>query len=267
MKVPTELRFTSLVVLGMLLLPRAGRADVNHVMHTKTDDRGSAVHAVPLWNDLVRMAAERVVLVPYYDAKEYQPRLMCHVWYDLVNEGPRTRLSLGFPELKAYYRFHVAKVAAMLGSLEKVDQRTTLPTITAFGAREGDHHPAVSTYPGVGRYRRWFTFGVDLAAGQKTRVHNTYLATLGHHTQSMDRDQGAAPLTSSYVAHYVLHTGARWRGPIGQGEIYLETRGDGVGPLHITHSAGFGRGAGRQSQAGLGNHVCVVPFWSRICKV
>lgn len=201
------------------------RGDVSHVLVSRADGRGSGVHAVPLTNHRVRMAAERVVLVPYYYAKRWQPRMLCHVWYDLVNEGPRARLQVGFPELQALYS--ASKVSSMTAA-ERTDQITRswrLPTIQAFRAWQGSRSFAVRTYPGVGRYRRWFTFGLDLAASKTFRLHNTYLATLGKTTSSVDADEDDPREVLAYFLHYVLHTGARWRGAIGRGEVYVYDRG------------------------------------------
>ena len=65
-------------LLGALLLgfglPRVAVADTMNVDFHKRDQRGSVVHVVPLQNDQVRMAAERVVLVPYWDRRKRRPR-------------------------------------------------------------------------------------------------------------------------------------------------------------------------------------------------
>ncbi|MDY0000935.1 MAG: hypothetical protein RBU30_06545 [Polyangia bacterium] len=205
--------------------PRRAAADVSHVMHSRYDERGSAVHAVPLWNDQVRMLAERVVLVPWYDAKTHQPRLLCHVWYDLVNEGRPARLEVGFPELKSRYQEHVKRSMGTIHTFSRLDRRWTLPTITAFAARVGRRYLPSGAFAGVGRYRQWYTFGLDLPAGERVRLHTTYLATLGSSMFKMDRDEDDPRGTTSYHLHYILHTGARWRGPIGKGEILLYSRG------------------------------------------
>jgi hypothetical protein len=213
------------VGLGILAASRPAAADTTHIMRVRTDERGSATHVVPRWNDRVRMAAERVVLVPWFDARTYQPRLLVHVWYDLVNEGPAARLELGFPELDALVESRLTNTVAMVHNHERLDQRWNLPTISAFVARVGTRDLPVSTCPGVGRYRQWYTFGLDLPAGRPVRLHNVYLSSVGSHATSLDRDEDNPRYHTSYFLHYVLHTGARWRGPIGKGEILLYSRG------------------------------------------
>ncbi|MFH2005367.1 MAG: hypothetical protein ABI333_02160 [bacterium] len=197
-----------------------------NVDYRKSDLRGSVVHVVPLTNNQVRMAAERVVLVPYWDAKRRKPQLLAHVWYDFVNEGPRARLELGFPELKAFYRYSLSWNLSL--APRKVGQSWTLPTISSLGARVGSRFFTVRAYPGVGRYRRWFTFGIDLDAAQKKRVHTTYLSTLGQSATSFYHgydDYDSSKASIQYLLHYILHTGAQWRGPIGKGEILLYHQG------------------------------------------
>jgi hypothetical protein len=220
----------ALLAVGVLTvglgLPRVGRADTSNVNYVKDDQRGSVVHVVPLTNQQVRMAAERVVLVPYWDAKARGPRLLAHVWYDFVNEGPPVKLELGFPELKAFFRYSLSWYTGL--AAPRVGQSWTLPTISQLGARSGSRFFQVHSYPGVGRYRRWFTFGLALAATQKVRLHTTYLSTLGRSAGAYFHGYDAfdsSKATFDYFLHYILHTGAGWRGSIGKGEILLYHRG------------------------------------------
>lgn len=224
----------AIVVLGVLLVTLGfsarARADIAQNDLRRIDQRGAIVHAVPVSNHQVRMAAERVVLVPYFDAKHNEPRLLTHVWYDMVNEGPRARLQLGFPELRSFVHLSLGATKRPWTAYEKSLRSWTLPTISAFGARRGRRHYAVRSHPGVGPYRRWFGFGMTLAPRKTVRLHTTYLSSLAQ-TQwgrwnDGDPKQG---ITTRYFLHYILHTGALWRGPIGVGEVHLYHAGD----LHL----------------------------------
>jgi len=221
-----------LVVATALVRPTPAAGDTGYTFTTRELDTGKVLHVVPRQHPTVRMAAERVVLVPLLLPGSGIPRMLVHVWYDFDNPGPAQVVSAGFPELAGSRSFNQISGGGAHTYGQPSDQRDTykgyLPTIKQFSARIGGKWLKVRPHPGV-TYRRWFTFGLPLPTRGRARLHNQYIASIGRHLQyNVGRGFGYPNdelLKSTYRFHYLLHTGASWKGTIGKGEVLIFARG------------------------------------------
>lgn len=220
-----------LVVVGALLVLTSGRrvgANPLVVDYQLLDNQGRLQHVVPREATGVRMLQERVLLIPFYDQSK-QPLVLVHAWYDLVSEKAHQALPVGFPEVKGIHR---RSMLENMGFASQWSLRTNMPTIVRFSATLEGRFLRVRSHPGVGLYRRWFTFGVRMPAGKRVRLHTRYISRLGRHIRydyssgmGMPENPGHEKKTVAYWIDYVLHTGAKWRGPIGKGLVALYTGG------------------------------------------
>jgi len=228
------MRATRLIpVVLTLTFPASARGDTNVITLVTLDRRGGVVHAVPRDSTKVQMAAEEVVLVPYYSPDEMRPMMLVNVWYDLHNTGEPTTLSLGFPELRASW---TRRLSTSYGDDEEdcsIQVRDRWPTVQRFGARVGRRWLEVRTHPGLRPYRRWFVCQVSLPGKQTLRLHNVFTSRVGRRFEGYESTSIAMDAPESafgtdglrYWFTYVLHTGASWSGSIGKGRILLLHRG------------------------------------------
>jgi hypothetical protein len=213
------------MLLALLLAaPDRALANAAIVRFQQVDDEGALTHVLPRETTDVRMAAERVVLVPFWDAAARRAQVLVHTWYDLVSARPQPGLPVGFPEVKGAYRSSDSDL-----TWENRTVRLDLPTIGRFSAFADGQPLPVREHPGVGRYRRWFTFPVTLPAGRPVRLHTVYVSRIGR-AQRFEYQLGGSGLRSQtfltdHFIDYVLHTGGLWSGPIGQGEVVVFAEG------------------------------------------
>lgn len=196
-----------IAVAGLVLamLPYAAQAD---------DASLGAVGygVVPLDNDQVTMAAERV------DAEIRGDRAWVTCVFTFTNTGPPTEVLMGFPQADS-----------TRGESELVDFRAFVDEVeipVAF--RHDTQTQARSEYPVAG----WHTFTVAFAPGQTHIVRNTYHGRLTRVSNG------------GRIFEYILHTGATWKGPIGQADIVVRWQRDrDVAPESLSaHPTGYAKG-------------------------
>jgi hypothetical protein len=201
--------WVGLVALIAALAPTAALADDGFLGAV-----GSGV--VPLDNEQVTMDAERVEATLRGD----EAWVTCV--FTFTNAGPAADVLMGFPELlpdpdggpSPALNDFTAEVDGE--SLPVTFREQVTATVEADAAG------------GAGNCRGWHTFTVPFASGQTRVVTNTYRGQLGHMSDM------------SQTFHYILASGASWRGPIGdtivrvqwadQGQVaeILGTRPDGA---------------------------------------
>lgn len=184
------------VLLAAALTPTVGRADAAVV-----GARGSGV--VPLQNADVEMVAERVDIYPYSGWVYVEAEFTLH------NTGPTTELLVGFPEEEyqdedsrgGLRRLAIKDFTAEVdGASVPVTYRTATPS----------SEPVRSGELGI---VGWHTFGLPFAADQTRVVRNTYFLRPTWH--------------SNFVLgfHYLLQTGAVWKGDIREADIVVHSSG------------------------------------------
>jgi len=148
---------------------------------------------VPLQNDQVTMAAERVEA----EIRGDQAWVTCI--FTFTNTGDATQLLIGFPQAQPTEG----------GAPELLDFQAFV---------DGEEMP-VTFHPNVQPegewdYAGWHTFTVPFAAGQTCTIRNTY------HGRLTWLSNGGR------FFEYILHTGAVWQGPIGQADIIVHWQRD-----------------------------------------
>lgn len=148
---------------------------------------------VPLQNDQVVMAAERV------EAEIRGDEAWVTCIFTFTNTGGATQLLIGFPQAQPTE----GGAPELLGFQAFIDEVGTPVTFRPNAQPEGERD-----------YAGWYTFVVPFAAGQTRTVRNSY--------------HGRLTWTSNggRLFEYILHTGAAWRGPIGQADIIVRWQRD-----------------------------------------
>lgn len=205
-----------------------GRLEANAagVMFLMLNDEGEAQQVLPRASAEIRMAAERVVLIPFLDPRGGRAQVLVSARYDLVSEKSHHDFPVGYPEVKGAHAHSVS--SNWIRSARKLDLGQ--PSIGRLSAWAGGRRLAVREHPGVARYRRWFTFGVPLPARQSVPLRVRYVSQVGRSLRLLLTDaigfrSPGLYTWADYWIDYVLHTGSAWAGPIGQGEILLFAEG------------------------------------------
>ena len=145
---------------------------------------------VPLDNDQVAMAAERV------EAEIRGDEAWVTCVFTFTNTGPTTEVLMGFPQAQPIE----GGEPELRGFRALVDEEEVPVTFRQNGQPQDRWD-----YPIAG----WHTFTVPFAGGQTRIVRNTY-----HGRLTWESNGGR-------LFEYILHTGATWYGPIGEGEIVV----------------------------------------------
>lgn len=180
------LSWLTAIAFLMAVMPQVARAD-------DTSLGAIGYGAVPLDNDQVAMSAERVEA----EIRGDQAWVTCA--FTFTNAGPAIQVLMGFPQAQAFAG----------GDPVLRDFRATVDGQEATVAYRPNAQPE-----GEWDYAGWHAFAVDFATGQTRTVRNTY-----HGRLNWQSNGGRA-------FEYVLHTGATWRGPIGQAEVIVRWQRD-----------------------------------------
>lgn len=213
----------------LLLSSRQARADANDVRWKTVRQSEIALALVPHHQTRVAMAKERVVLIPFYSLRHKRALMLVNVYYDFANSGKTQSLTMGFPEL--YGKKRQSTSVEYKGDYKYMEFAVhRRPSILSFAARVAGKQQHVLSHPGVGKYRLWHVFSATLPTG-RTRVHNVYEAEIGSYQETSAGGVGGPGIFNPawdaengerrFWFEYILHTGRRWKGPIGKGEIVL----------------------------------------------
>jgi len=177
--------FIAIALLCLAILPYVAWADDSSL-------GAIGLGVVPLQNDQVVMVAERV------EAEIHGNHHWVTCIFTFRNAGPATEVLMGFPQAQSMRRGNAPELRDFRAF---VDGEEVPVEFRPSGRPEGERD-----------YAGWHTFTVPFAAGQTRTVRNTYHGRL-------------TLISNGYRSFgYVLHTGATWKGPIGQADIVLRWR-------------------------------------------
>jgi len=221
-------------LVGALPVPVA-LADVGGIS-VKWDKRSRMQTVVPRQRTDVRMLAEDVRLIPYFDPRfPEEPMMLVDARFDFMNPGEAQDVFAGFPEMlsQSYECEHDESPPrgapdCYLPIDEWKKRRARAGTIEDFFV-EVDGKPVPSkSLLGKRPYRRWLTFTVPIGKGAKVHVRTIFVV---HPSRSRGSNQSLlaeGPGYDGWAIEYVLHTGATWSGPIGEGVVRLFQPGYGT---------------------------------------
>lgn len=223
---------TALVLLGSLH-PFVASADVGGI-EVRWDRRSRMQTVVPRQRTDVRMVAEDVRLVPYYDPRfSREPTVLVDARFEFLNPGKARDVMAGFPEmLTQVHECHTdsetgAGPDCYLPFEEWRKRRERGGTIEQLSVEVDGKAIPSKPIPGKAPYRRWFTFTIPMADGARTHVRTVFLVHPTHSSGASQETLNEGPGYDGWAIEYVLHTGSTWQGPIGEGVVRLFQPGHG----------------------------------------